>query len=267
MQITHWNIEGSKGEKMYGSTHSARNEPRGVVIMAHGFKGYKDYGMFPWLATQFSNEGYIVHRFNFSHSGMQGDDGPFERLDLFEQTTWNTQVEDLKILEQAFAQPNLPLTLFGHSRGGVATLLAVGRGDVSANRVIALSSPCDCVSMSKEDQQRLLDEGRIESPSSRTGQMLYVGKCFLEEQLESPECHNLLTLAAGITVPCLIIHGEDDPTVSVHSAVTLAETIPKSTLARIAGGDHVFNTPNPFPIAGDPSTQLNAVWHSISSWL
>lgn len=267
MQLTHWNIEGSKGETIYGTSHSAFREPRGVVLVAHGFKGYKDYGMFPWLATQFSREGFIVHRFNFSHSGMLDNDGPFERQDLFEQATWNTQVEDLKILQQAFAQPDLPLTLLGHSRGGVATLLAVGRGEVPVNRVIALSSPCDCISMSSEDQQRLLNEGKIESPSSRTGQMLHVGKCFLEEQLKSPECHDLLTLAAEITVPCLIIHGEDDPTVSVRAAVTLAETIPNSTLARIAGGDHVFNTPNPFSINGDPSVQLNAVWDSISSWL
>ena len=267
MQISHWNIEGSHGEPIYGTTHKSSVEPRGVILMAHGFKGYKDYGMFPWLAAQLSNEGFIVHRFNFSHSGMLDNDGPFERLELFEHATWNTQVEDLKKLEHEFSQPNLPLTLFGHSRGGVATLLAVGRGEVSANRIIALSSPSCCISMSKEDQQKLLDAGRIESPSGRTGQMLHIGKCFLEEQLESPKRHDLLTLSAGITVPCLLIHGENDPTVSVSAAVTLSETIPNSILIRIPGGDHVFNTPNPFPIGGKPSTQLNNVWNSISTWL
>ena len=265
MKNTDWEMEGSRGETIYGTTHGAYASPKGVVLMAHGFKGYKDYGMFPWLATQFSNDGYIVHRFNFSHSGMRNGDGPFERPDLFEQATWDTQVEDLKILAEALSQNNLPLTLFGHSRGGVATLLAIGRGEVDAGRVIALSSPSQCISMSTEVQNLLLEQGKIESPSGRTGQMLYVGKAFLEEQIESPETHDLLALASTIYVPCLIVHGEEDSTVPVSAASTLADTIPHATLVKIAGGDHVFNTPNPFPPDGVPSPQLQAVWDSISN--
>lgn len=265
--MTQWNIEGSRGETIYGTTHHNRQEPKGIVLLAHGFKGYKDYGMFPWLADQFLTAGYSVHRFNFSHSGMQEDDGPFERPDLFEKATWNTQVEDLNILAKKFAQPDIPLILFGHSRGGVAALLAAGRGEVIADRIITLSSPSDCLSMSEENQQRLLECGKIESPSGRTGQMLYVGKCFLEEQHVSPESHDLLSLASGIQTPCLVIHGEDDKTVSASAAETLAETIPRSTLVLIEGGDHVCNTPNPFSVDAQPSTQLHSVWKSISSWL
>ena len=266
MKYTDWQIEGSRGEAIYGNTHDASVKPKGIVIMAHGFKGYKEYGMFPWIATQFSNDGYIVHRFNFSHSGMLDGDGPFERSDLFEQATWNTQVEDLKILSTAFAQDTLPLTLFGHSRGGAASLLAVGRGEVDASRVIALSSPSQCISMSTAEQKFLLERGKIESPSGRTGQMLYVGKAFLEEQLESPETHDLIALTSKIEAPCMIVHGEDDTTVPVSSAIELADSIPTATLVKIEGGDHVFNTPNPFPIDGVPSPQLKAVWDAISTY-
>ena len=267
MKITDWKIEGSGGEVIYGTTHDAQSELKGVILMAHGFKGYKDYGMFPWLATRLSAEGFIVHRFNFSHSGMVDGDGPFEREDLFEQATWNTQVEDLQILSEAFTQENMPLILFGHSRGGVATLLAVGRGTVPADGVIALSSPSGCNPFSREDQDRLLDDGRLESPSGRTGQMLYVGKVFLEEQLESPEMHDLQTLLSQTDVPCLLIHGEDDSTVLAESAHRIAENISNSTVAIITGGDHVFNTQNPFPIDGEPSQQLQDVWEAIQVWL
>ena len=265
MKNSDWEVEGSKGKTIYGTTHDPSEDPKGIVLMAHGFKGYKDYGMFPWLATRISSEGYIVHRFNFSHSGMLDGDGPFERPDLFEQATWNSQVEDIKILANRFAQNELPFTLFGHSRGGVATLLAVGRGEVDAKRVITLSSPSQCNPMTKEDQKFLLEEGKIESPSGRTGQMLYVGRAFLEEQLESPETHDVIALASRIEVPCLIMHGVDDSTVPLSAAIALTEAIPNATLAKIVGGDHVFNTPNPFPIDGEPSAQLQAVWDAISS--
>ncbi len=267
MKIADWTVEGSGGELLYGSTHESYGEPKRVVLMAHGFKGYKDYGMFPWLAARFAERETLVHRFNFSNSGMTSEGGDFEREDLFEQATWNKQVEDLQILADVFSMRNKPLILFGHSRGGLATLLAVARGSVQAEGVIALSSPSQCNSLSVEDQRKMLVEGRLESPSGRTGQMLYVGKAFVEEQLESPESHDLLALASGIDAKCLLVHGENDATVPSSASILLGEQIPKATVAIIPGGDHVFNTPNPFPIDGVPSPQLQGVWDAISSWL
>jgi fermentation-respiration switch protein FrsA (DUF1100 family) len=121
--------------------------------------------------------------------------------------------------------------------------------------------------MSDEEQKRLLVEGRIESPSGRTQQMMYVGKVFLEEQLASPLSHDVLTLANGISIPCLIVHGEDDPTVSVEAAKALDAAISHSTLAVIEGGDHVYNTPNPFAIDSAPSHQLANVWDAMETWI
>jgi alpha-beta hydrolase superfamily lysophospholipase len=267
MNTSNWQIEASCGEAIHGTTHQPNTPPKGVVLMAHGFKGYKDYGMFPWLATNLADLGYIVHRFNFSHSGMLAGDGQFERLDLFEKSTWNSQVNDLKVLANTFKQEGLPLILFGHSRGGVATILAAGRGEVDVAGVISLSAPCTSISMADDIQKHLLDEGRIESPSGRTGQMLYVGKAFLEEQFESPQSHDVLTLASGISIPCLIIHGEGDPTVSVDAGEALSSAITHSVLAVIEGGDHVYNTPNPFAVDSAPSPQLASVWNAMETWL
>lgn len=271
MNATDWTIDGSGGNPIYGTRHdpplSDGSRPHGIVLMAHGFKGFKDYGMFPWLANQMCSAGHIVHRFNFSHSGMSDDDGPFQYPDLFEQATWNNQVEDLQLIANEFGQPDLPLIVFGHSRGGVAILLAIGRGSVHAQGAISLSAPSRCNSLSNDEQEVLFANGRIESPSGRTGQMLYVGKRFLEEQLESPLEHELLELATKIEVPCLLIHGEIDQTVPVEAAKQLDSSIQHSTLNIIDGGDHVFNTANPFSIDSEPSKQLNEVWASIQSWL
>ena len=46
-----WSIPGSDGEPIIGNTHVPRDEPAGMVLVAHGFKGYKDYGMFPRIAV------------------------------------------------------------------------------------------------------------------------------------------------------------------------------------------------------------------------
>ena len=267
MSSAQWKLQGSAEEYIHGTTHEPIAEPKGIVLVAHGFKGYKDYGMFPWLARMLTEQGQIVHRFNFSHSGMTAGDGPFERPDLFEQDTWNFQVEDLAILTQEFAQECLPMTLLGHSRGGVSCLLATGRGATDVDGVISLSAPATCNPMPPQIQQELLRQGFIASPSSRTNQVLHVGRAFLQDQLDDPDAHDLLPLVNTIDCRILVIHGEVDPTVSVDSAVAIATAGQATTLVRVPDGDHVYNTPNPFPDTGSPSEQLAAMWTAIQSWL
>ena len=108
MNIKHWTIVGSQGETIHGSTERPDGMTLGVSILAHGFKGYKDYGMLPWLSRQLAKIGLISHRFNFSHSGMRAGADAFERPDLFEQDTWNRQVEDLKAFRDPVDEALLP---------------------------------------------------------------------------------------------------------------------------------------------------------------
>ena len=54
MSTTQWTLPGADGQPILGNTHvpddSRGAPPAGVLIVAHGFKGYKDYGFFPRLA-------------------------------------------------------------------------------------------------------------------------------------------------------------------------------------------------------------------------
>ena len=91
------------------------------MIVAHGFKGYKDYGMFPRIAAELAGRGFISHRFNFSHSGMTADTETFGRPDLFEKDTLNKQVADLQSVIEGvscgvLAGQGFPIVIFGHSR-------------------------------------------------------------------------------------------------------------------------------------------------------
>lgn len=267
MQCDDWNIVGSRGEIIHGTTHAPEGNPRGVILIAHGFLGYKDYGMFPWLAEQFAKIGWIAHRFNFSHSGMLEGKEEFVRPDLFEQATWNTQVEDLAILVEACKQEGTPMVVLGHSRGGLASLLALGREELQVEGVISLSAPSACNPMLPEMEAKLLEDGFIERESSRTKQTLRIGKVFLQEQIDDPEGHDLLRLLSSNLTKVLIIHGEDDSTVPVDCAEKIASKLQNSTLVRVGGGDHVFNTQNPFPLDGAPSPQLTALLDAVLPFL
>ena len=267
MNSNDWILKGAQGELMHGTTHLPSGKQQAVAIVAHGFKGYKDYGMFPWLAHQLASVGITAHRFNFSHSGMLNGVGNFERPDLFMRDTWNKQVEDLNVLSSTFYQEGVPLYLIGHSRGGVSCLLSVGRGNLVPDKLISLSAPSNCLSLSLENQQQLLNNGFLNSPSSRTGQILQIGVDYLQEQLDSPDEHNLLHLVSEIKIPTLIAHGDSDTSVPIEHGKAIADATNDSLFVPILGGNHTFNTPNPFVEFDNPSPELTAVWDAIRQFV
>jgi pimeloyl-ACP methyl ester carboxylesterase len=275
---TQWKIPGSDGEAIIGNVHlPASPAARGVMLLAHGFKGYKDYGMFPRLARTAAEAGFIAHRFNFSHSGMTDRIETFERPDLFERDTWNRQVHDLDAVIDAVTDGRLeggglPFVLFGHSRGGVTVLLTAGRRARDLHvpppaGVIAASAPSRCNVLTPDEQAAMLERGGIDSPSARTGQALRVGRAFLQEQLDDPEGHDVPALVARITCPVLLAHGRDDPTVPAACAAELGAVLgPNGTVRVIDGGDHVFNTPNPMDDDADPSPQLRTLLDAMTEF-
>jgi len=241
--------------------------------MTHGFLGYKDYGMFPYLARTFAEAGLIAHRFNLSHSGMTNRIDIFERPDLFERDTWNKQVCDVdhviaSVAAGQLAGTGLPVVLWGHSRGGVTSILAAGRRfrerrEPSLAGVITAAAPSECCRMDESQQDALLERGVAEVVSNRTGQTLRVDRGWLKEQLDDPVGHDVLAHAASIACPMLVVHGVDDPTVPLECMERLVDAIsrgesPAVEALAVEGGDHVFNTPNPMPAASGPSRQLQS---------
>jgi len=272
--VSSWSIAGAEGEPILGNCHLPAGAARGVIIIAHGFKGYKDYGMFPVIARACAAGGLIAHRFNFSHSGMTNEIETFARPDLFERDTWNKQVHDCRAVIEAIASGELegrglPYVLFGHSRGGVTVLLTAGRhaDDESFPQPVGLvtaATPSWCNSLSEEEAEKLLADGFLESPSARTGQNLRLGRAFLQEQLDDPAGHDLLALASATRCAALIIHGSDDPTVAVSCAEELRKALGERSNQRIiAGADHVFNTPNSMPADMAPSEQLRELLYAV----
>src|SRR5687768_6956489 len=102
------------------------NAPEGLVFLIHGFKGFKDWGFFPWLANYFAESGLAVCRFDFSRNGVsEGDE--FDRLDLFADDTYSIQLSDLETVVDHVTQleefRELEVSLLGYSRGAAIALI------------------------------------------------------------------------------------------------------------------------------------------------
>ena len=260
--IREWSIAGADNQPILGNTHlpdGGTGAAVGVLILCHGFKGYKDYGLFPQLAQRASQAGLICHRFNFSHSGMTNNTDTFEKPELFEKDTWRKQSHDLQQVIRAVTSEELdgkglPVVVFGHSRGGVTTLLTAGHTDTGKQLagVITAGSPSQCSGLYPEQVDMLKRVGRLPSPSSRTGQTLYVDRNWQDQIEQDPNWHDPCKAAAKITCPLLIIHGTQDTTVPVIEAQDFHKAQPRAQVYTIQDASHTFNAPNPLPMDEEP---------------
>ena len=60
------------------------NKQKPLVIFCHGYKGYKDWGAFDLMSSNFLKAGLALLKFNFSHNGCTPDQPiDFPDLDAF----------------------------------------------------------------------------------------------------------------------------------------------------------------------------------------
>ena len=103
--------------------------PRPVAILCHGFKGFMDWGFFPYLSTRLASAGFVAVSLNASGSGVGDDPLVMDDEEAFFRDTYSKQLEDIarvrafvRELEGVDGEQEV---LVGHSRGG-------GMGIVSA---------------------------------------------------------------------------------------------------------------------------------------
>lgn len=281
-----WTLTGANDQLIYGNTHLPADQPHAIVLMAHGLKSYKDYGFQPALGAFLASHGYIVHRFNFSHSGMTNDIDTFAKPALFEKDTWNKQVTDLKAVAQAvrlgalpgaIAGNELPQIWLGHSRGGNTTLLAAGRAfeqgwQVQPAGVITLAAGDTCCRLTSEQRKLMHDEHGYEMLSSRTGQVLRQGEAWLSEQEADPDAHDPLKAIQAIRCPVLLLHGQLDETVPHDDSLRLKQAADQVTGSRVtfvsmADTNHTFNAPNPLAVDSPVPAQTKAMFEHVAAFV
>ncbi len=258
--LNRWQIPGSDAQPIYGNTHLPDDpaQATAVLICCHGYKGYKDYGFFPALCEQAAGAGIVAHRFNFANSGMSHEIETFAKPDRFEHDTWNKQVADLYLVLDAIDADQLggrglPKIGMGHSRGGLATILAAGREPDRFAAIAPVAAPADANRFDEATAKQLLTDGRMPIESARTGQILHIGAAWLQDILDAPQAHDPCHQIAKFAGPTLIIHGDDDTVIPLEDAQRLTQAAQERQAASvqlivIPGADHVLNCPNPWPI-------------------
>jgi pimeloyl-ACP methyl ester carboxylesterase len=245
-------VAGSDGRPVRAVSHGDEHAP--AVLVAHGFKGFKDWGMFPWISERLAEAGLRAIRFDFSHNGVEARD--FDRLDLFLLDTATRHQQDLRALAEALPGP---LGLLGHSRGGGDVILFAA-SEPRVRCVATLASVSSTVLDVPDAEEHLRGQGYYPFPNARTKQIMPVGRHAFEEGTR----HALTAAAAALTCPLLLVHGDADESVPVEAQDRLAAAQPAAHVVRIAGAGHTFGAVHPFQ---GPSAHLGEALDAVRTFL
>jgi pimeloyl-ACP methyl ester carboxylesterase len=268
-------LENREGDPIRGDVWSSGDAGSdGAIVVCHGFKGFKDWGFFPYVAEQLvSRTGLPVITFNFSGNGVGPDLENFTELDKFERNTFSKELDDLQVVLAEAETGRLPglgprrrFGLLGHSRGGICSVITAAE-DPRIRSVVTWNAVAHIDRWSDEQKVEWRREGRIEILNARTRQMMPLGVVLLEDYERNAERLNVLEAASGLRVPYLVVHGANDESVGIAEGERLARAGPAETtrFERIEGGGHTFGAVHPFKGTTEHLTRvidLTADWHA-----
>ncbi len=226
-----------------------------LIIFAHGFKGFKDWGGFPYLCKKLAENGFAVLSFNFSHNGVdKSSPMDFTQLDLFADNTHSIELSDLKTvidftteIAKEFPIDLNKIGLLGHSRGGGISIIAAA-DDSRINALVTLASIAKFDRYTDEQKKRWREKGYIEIPNTRTNQMMRMNIDLLNDIENNLEKLNILSAAGRLIKPFMIIHGMEDLAVKHTDAELINESSDPllTELHIIENTGHTFGVEHPF---------------------
>jgi dienelactone hydrolase len=268
--LTKHSLPGALGQILIDVLAGGRSSSRPAVVVVHGFKGFKDWGMFPHLAERLARAGFTAVSLNLSGSGVD-DAGEFSLSDRFGHNTFSAELQDLSSVIDALGNAELgvpaPSTvgLVGHSRGGGIAALHTAR-DPRVRALVTWAAISRVQRWPPDQRTAWRAAGHTEIENARTGQILPLYTDVLDDIELNGEALDIEAAAGRIKVPWLIVHGTEDETVRFSEAQSLkaANSRKKTRLLAIEGGGHTFGATHPWRSA---TPQLDAVFDATLDWL
>ena len=248
--------------------------PAPIVFFCHGFKGFKDWGPWPWFCQELAACGFAVLRFNFSFSGVGPGSLEHNEPEKFNRNTYGMEMEDLSVLWRESASWGVPaealdhargLALVGHSRGGLVSLLHASEVD-HVSTIVSLASPGHSQRFDDQVLEKWRQDGFLEIVNARTGQQFALQLSVLDDFERQRERYHLPRALAVRSVPTLIVHGTNDQTVPLEEAHFLFDAIPhaQKDLVILPAAGHTFEAEHPFSA---PNDALREVYAATTDWL
>ena len=268
--LTKHSLPGSLGEILIDVRAGGRASTRPAVLVLHGFKGFKDWGMFPPLSQRLAQAGFAVVSPNLSGSGVD-DKGDFSLPERFGHNTFSAELEDVRRVIDALmaGQLGVPtpstLGLVGHSRGGGIAVLQAAR-DPRVRALVTWAAISSVERWPSAQRSSWRAAGRTDIQNARTGQVLPLYTDVLDDIEQNASALDIEAAGRRIRIPWLVIHGTEDESVRFAEAQQLkaASARPDTRLLPIEGGGHTFGAVHPWRAT---TPELATVFDATLAWL
>ncbi|PCJ67248.1 MAG: hypothetical protein COA58_02720 [Bacteroidetes bacterium] len=266
-------FKGSSGKLITADlSYIQSTESMPIVIFAHGFKGFKDWGAWPLAAEIFAVKKLPFFKFNFSHNGTSPEKlTEFTDLEAFGNNNFKIEYDDLGLVIDFIEKKaetfefnwNGDIHLIGHSRGGGIALLR-SSNDKRITKCSTWASVSDLerylemkeVNAWKEDGVHYIKNGR-------TNQEMPIYFQFVNAYAQNAKLLNISGSLENLECPLLIIHGNDDAVVPIGDSHIIYDEVHHSILVEIENSDHTFNTKHPLTERKIPKVFAEVITETI----
>jgi pimeloyl-ACP methyl ester carboxylesterase len=248
-------IKGSQSKLITADlTHTKTDEEMPLVVFAHGFMGFKDWGGWPLAAEIFASKQLPFFKFNFSHNSTTPQHlTEFTDLAAFGNNNFKIEYDDLGVvldfIEKKGAEFdfnwNGEIYLIGHSRGGAICLLRAAQ-DERVTKVCTWASVSDLERyLELKDFKAWQEEGVHTITNGRTKQEMPIYFQFIAAYAENLTTLSMANNLEKIVCPVLLVHGLNDTVVPLSDAHILYQEMQHALISEIENGDHTFGMKHP----------------------
>ena len=250
--LTRHRLPGELGEILVDVRAAGRESPRPAVVVVHGFKGFKDWGHWPWLAERLARAGLSALTLNLSGSGVD-DSGEFVFPERFGHNTFSAELHDVGRVVEALdggglgVAPPTSIGLLGHSRGGGAAALYTA-GDPRVRALVTWAAVSTVQRWPETARAAWRKSGFHPIENARTRQVLPLYPDVLDDIERNAAALDIEAAAGRIRAPWLIVHGTADEAVPVvEGRLLAAAAAPETTrFVAIEGAGHTFGAAHPW---------------------
>ena len=217
-------IRNRHGEKLDYTFHEGEIETENIVVLGHGVTGNKDRPFIVGLGERLAAAGIPALRFSFSGNGAS--EGKFT------DSTISKEVDDLGTVLDVLE--GYTVCYVGHSMGGAVGVLRASTDD----RIRLL------VSLAGMVHTRAFAQREFGNVTPDEGFMWDEPDCPLSQAYmdDLTQIDTVIDLVPQISVPWLLIHGDEDDVVPIEdSREILAKANDQTLLIRLQSASHIFS--------------------------